>query len=54
MYSPGDFIFAIDGAHQPLILRPISLRNFSLADGNPLMYRIVGECYLWAAMELDY
>ncbi|OAL55027.1 hypothetical protein IQ07DRAFT_284143 [Pyrenochaeta sp. DS3sAY3a] len=54
MYSPGDFIFAIDGAHEPLILRPINPSNSPLADGDLPMYRIVGKCYLWAAMELNY
>lgn len=41
-----DFIFAVDGVRTPLILR----KN----DGASSRYRIVGECYLWAALELDY
>lgn len=41
---PGDHIFAIDGAALLLILRPISHG----------VYRIVGPCYLWAALDLDY
>jgi hypothetical protein len=39
-----DEIWAIDGARVPFILRKIG----------PKTYRIVGECYLWAALELDY
>jgi hypothetical protein len=39
-----DEIWAIDGARIPFILRKIG----------PKTYRIVGECYLWAALELDY
>jgi len=41
--QPGDEIFAIDGARTPFILR--NTGDFS--------YRVVSECYLWAAMELD-
>lgn len=44
--QPGDMIFAIDGVRVPLILR----RH----DGTSSGYRVVGECYLWAALELDY
>ena len=39
----GDEVFAIDGATAPWILR----RNREGA------YQIIGECYLWAALELD-
>ena len=42
----GDMIFAVDGVRVPLILR----RH----DGTSSGYRVVGECYLWAALELDY
>ena len=37
----GDAIFAIDGVQHPMVLREIG----------PNEYRIVGVCYLWAAME---
>ena len=40
----GDAIFAVDGISTPLILREVRLG----------VYRIVSECYLWAALELDY
>lgn len=40
----GDAIFAVDGISTSLILREI----------RPGEYRIVSECYLWAALELDY
>jgi len=43
-FIAGDSVFAIDGASEPLLLRMIG-------DG---VYRIVGSCYLWAALELDY
>jgi hypothetical protein len=39
----GDAIFAIDGARKPFILRKAGAQS----------YRIVGQCYLWAALELD-
>jgi hypothetical protein len=41
-----DLIFAVDGIRVPLILRK--------HDGASSGYRVVGECYLWAALELDY
>jgi hypothetical protein len=41
---PGDGVFAIDSAHHPFLLR-------SVDHG---VYRIVGKCYVWAAMNLDY
>jgi hypothetical protein len=41
-FEAGDQIFAIDGASVPFILRQIG-RN---------QYNLVGECYLWAALEL--
>ncbi|OSS43607.1 hypothetical protein B5807_11719 [Epicoccum nigrum] len=43
-FREGDAIFAVDGVSTPLILREI----------RPGEYRIVTECYLWAALELDY
>lgn len=43
-FREGDAIFAVDGVSTPLILREIK----------PGEYRIVSECYLWAALELDY
>ena len=43
-FFEGDAIFAVDGISTPLILREI----------RPGEYRIVSECYLWAALELDY
>jgi hypothetical protein len=43
-YQPDDEIWAIDGARVPFILRKSGLGT----------YRIVSECYLWAALELDY
>lgn len=44
--EPGDFIFAIDGVRTPLVLRR--------CEGSDSAYRVVGECYLWAALDLDY
>jgi hypothetical protein len=41
-----DYIFAVDGVRTPLVLR----KNNGASPG----YRVVGECYLWAALELDY
>jgi hypothetical protein len=43
-HKAGDQIFAIDGVHEPFLLRQV----------RPGTYRIVGRCYLWAAGELDY
>jgi hypothetical protein len=43
-FCEGDAIFAVDGISTPLILREI----------RPGEYRVVSECYLWAALELDY
>ncbi|KAF2819466.1 HET-domain-containing protein [Ophiobolus disseminans] len=43
-FIAGDHIYAIDGVHQPLLLRAVDESSF----------RIVGTCYLWAAQELDY
>lgn len=40
----GDHVFAIYGATEPYLLRPI--------DSNK--YRVVGKCYLWAAKSLHY
>ncbi|KAH7073307.1 heterokaryon incompatibility protein-domain-containing protein [Paraphoma chrysanthemicola] len=40
----GDEVWAIDGARAPFILRRTG----------DYTYRIVCECYLWAALELDY
>lgn len=51
---PGDVVFAIDGAHSPLLLRPIPPNELSRSLSDPAIYRIVGSCYLWAAMNLDY
>jgi hypothetical protein len=42
-FEVGDEVFALDGARAPWILR-------NTGDGT---YQIVGECYLWAALELD-
>lgn len=44
--QPHDRIFAVDGVPTPLILRQHPERDTA--------YRVVGECYLWAALELDY
>jgi hypothetical protein len=41
----GDEIFAIDGARTPFILRKL--------DRVAEHYKIIDECYLWAALELD-
>jgi hypothetical protein len=43
-HGSGDFVFAVDGVPEPLVLRHL---------GNET-YRILGSCYLWAALELDY
>jgi hypothetical protein len=43
-FQSDDEIWAIDGARVPFILRKTG----------PNTYRIVTECYLWAALELDY
>lgn len=40
----GDAVFAVDGVRYPLLLREVG----------PAKFRIVGICYLWAALELDY
>lgn len=37
-------MFAIDGAKAPFILRSVGENQ----------YKIVGDCYLWAALELDH
>jgi hypothetical protein len=42
-FEVGDEVFALDGARAPWILRKIGDET----------YQIVGECYLWAALELD-
>jgi hypothetical protein len=42
-YRRGDMIFAIDGVRTPLILRQTGEQS----------YRVVNECYLWTAPELD-
>jgi hypothetical protein len=44
--QPDDMIFAVDGVRAPLILRK--------QNGASSGYRVVGDCYLWAALELDY
>jgi hypothetical protein len=41
-----DVIFAVDGVRTPLVLRK--------HHGASSAYKVVGECYLWAALELDY
>jgi hypothetical protein len=46
MVRPGDMIFAVDGVRAPLVLR----RKNGTSSG----YKVIGECYLWAALELDY
>jgi hypothetical protein len=43
-HMPGDHVFAIDSVSELLLLRPI---------GNEV-YRIVGPCYVWAALNLNY
>ena len=45
--QPGDMIFAVDGVRTPLIVR----RDFRTSS---VVYNVIGECYLWAALELDY
>jgi hypothetical protein len=44
-YRERDQVFAIDGAKSPFILRRVGEEN---------EYKIVSDCYLWAALELDY
>jgi hypothetical protein len=44
LYRAGDYVFAIDGAPYPFLLRKIGQAK----------YRTVGMCYVWAALELDY
>jgi hypothetical protein len=41
---PGDAIYALNGAHHFFVLREVRTG----------VYRIVGKCYLWAGMSLDY
>jgi hypothetical protein len=43
-FLAGDAVFAIDGVQHPMLLRQVC----------PGVYRIVGKCYVWAAMNLDY
>jgi hypothetical protein len=43
-FREGDEVFAIDGAKKPFILRTTGEKR----------YRIVGTCYLWGALELDF
>jgi hypothetical protein len=45
-HREGDQVFAIDGAKSPFILRRVSEEKNQ--------YKIVSDCYLWAALELDY
>ncbi|KAF1834473.1 hypothetical protein BDW02DRAFT_498165 [Decorospora gaudefroyi] len=42
-YQRDDAIFAIDGVRTPMLLRKTDAQS----------YRVVGYCYLWAALELD-
>jgi hypothetical protein len=43
-FKPDDEIWALDGAKVPFILRKTGIQT----------YRIMCDCYLWAALELDY
>jgi hypothetical protein len=43
-FESSDEIWAVDGARTPFVLRKTG----------PRIYRIVSDCYLWAALELDY
>ncbi|KAH5730829.1 hypothetical protein HBI17_219230 [Parastagonospora nodorum] len=43
-HPAGDHIFAIDSIPELLMLRQVE----------PNVFRVVGTCYLWAAVELDY
>ena len=43
-FRAGDVVFAVDGLSTPLILRKVGQQQ----------YEIIGGCYLWAALELDY
>lgn len=43
-FTAGDAVFTVDGVSMPLILRRTDAQR----------YMIIGECYLWAALELDY
>jgi hypothetical protein len=43
-FREGDEVWAVDGVRVPLILRKTGW----------LQYRVVSECYFWAALELDY
>jgi hypothetical protein len=43
-FGSGNEIWALDGARAPLVLRKTGHKKL----------RIVSECYLWAALELDH
>jgi hypothetical protein len=43
-FEAGDVVFAVDGATSPMILRSCGENQ----------YKVVGECYLWAAAEKNY
>jgi hypothetical protein len=43
-YREGDQVYVIDGAKAPFILRSVGENQ----------YKIVSDCYLWAALSLDY
>ena len=43
-HHAGDAVYAVDGVRYPLLLREL----------RPGVFRVIGICYLWAALELDY
>jgi hypothetical protein len=52
-FQKGDEIFATDGARTPFILRRTGTQDRHWRSTDLPCYRIVSECYFWAALELD-
>ena len=51
-FELGDAVFAVDGVTTPLLLRED--RSSDGNDDESYFFRVVGPCYVYAGMELDY